>query len=165
MNVTPPDNSKPAKIKPAARRKARTFAMQALYQRQIACMEMAEVEAQFRVNFDMRKADVSYFHLLTKSVAERLSELDALIGEHSDIKITDLDAVELNILRIGTLELTQCIEVPYRVVINEGIELAKRFGGDDSHKFVNGVLDRIALKARGPEVSAHHRSGSKRPSL
>ena len=146
------DKAAGAKVKPAARRKARTFALQALYQHQIAAMPMNEVEAQFRVNFDMRKADVPYFQDLVQGVAKQQAEIDQQLAKHSDIKVADLDAVELNTLRIGTYELVSRIDVPYQVVINEAIELAKRFGGDESYKFVNGVLERIALEVRSVEM-------------
>lgn len=139
---------------PSARRKARRFALQALYQWQIARQPLYEIEAHFRAENDMRKVDVDYFHDLLHGVPPRLEELDALFAPALDRKVQELSQIEKVILRIGTFELLARIDVPYRVVINEGIELAKLFGAEDSFKYVNGVLDKVARKCRQVEFAA-----------
>lgn len=143
------------KPKPAARRKSRRFALQALYQWQIAKTPINEVEAQFRVNFDMHKADLTYFHELLVGITEQVDSLDDVLRPYLDIDLTEVDPIEKNVLRMGTFELLHRIDIPYRVSINESIELVKKFGGEESHKFVNGVLDRVAAKARALELKAH----------
>lgn len=139
---------------PSARRKARRFALQALYQWQLAGHPMHEIEAQFRAQNDMKKVDLQYFHDLLHGVPGRLEELDALIAPALDRKVQELSQVEKVILRLGAFELLARLDVPYRVVINEGIELAKLFGADDSFKYVNGVLDKVARKCRQVEIVA-----------
>jgi N utilization substance protein B len=90
-------------------------------------------------------------------VPANCSEIDGALAPCLDITIEELDPVELAVLRLSTWELLKRVDVPYRVVINEGIELAKVFGSTDGHKFVNGVLDKLAPSLRGPEVAAHKR--------
>jgi N utilization substance protein B len=141
-------------IRPAARRKARRFALQALYEWSISQNPMFEIEARYRVENDMHKVDLDYFHELIHQIVAKVDEIDAAFQPHLDRKFQELDHVECAILRIGTFELMHRIDVPYKVVINEGIELAKDFGGTDSHKYVNGVLDRVAAQHRQLERSA-----------
>ena len=139
---------------PSARRKARRFALQALYQWQLAGQPLNEIEAHFRAENDMKKVDLDYFHALLHGVPARVDELDTLFAPALDRKVQELSQIEKVILRIGTFELLDRIDVPYRVVINEGIELAKLFGADDSFKYVNGVLDKVARKCRQVEIAA-----------
>lgn len=143
---------KPAKGKIATRRVARSLAMQALYQWHMAGQSLSEIEAQFRVDNDFEQVDGAYFHELLTGVARSKTELDAALEPLLDRPLAELDPVELAILRLSTYELMQRLDVPYRVVINEGIELAKVFGATDGHKFVNGVLDRLAPRLRGAET-------------
>lgn len=133
---------------PSARRKARRFALQALYQWQLAGADLADIEMQFRRDNDMKKVDRDYFHELLHGVPSKLDELDDELQPVLDRKVSELSQVEKVILRIGAFELLHRLDVPYRVVINEGIELAKLFGADDSFKYVNGVLDKLARKIR-----------------
>jgi len=128
--------------------------MQALYEWSISQNPMFEIEARYRVENDMHKVDLDYFHELIHQIVAKVDEIDAAFGPHLDRKFQELDHVERAILRIGTFELLHRIDVPYKVVINEGIELAKDFGGTDSHKYVNGVLDRVAAQHRQLERSA-----------
>lgn len=150
-----------ARPKPSARRKARKFATQALYQWQMTQHNLNEIETQFRVDNDMRKTDTQYFHELLHEVPGAVNELDSYFEPYLDRDKDELDKVELAILRIGTYELAKRIDVPYRVVINEGVELAKIFGATDSHKYVNGILDKVAQKLRLMEITEQrnkHRS-------
>lgn len=137
---------------PAARRKARRFVMQALYQWELSRTEVNEIAVQFFAGQDMAKTDRLYFHECLIGSVERLDEVDALIAPALDRPLNEVSPVEKSILRLAAYELLARIDVPYRVVINEGIELAKTFGADDSFKYVNGVLDKVARKARTVEV-------------
>ncbi|TBU95905.1 transcription antitermination factor NusB [Phytopseudomonas dryadis] len=150
------NDSKPAKKGPSAkvlaRRQARTLAMQALYSWHIAGQALNEIEAQFRVDNDFSAVDGAYFHEILHGVPRQKSEIDSAFEPLLDRPLDEIDPVELSILRLSTYELRNRIDVPYRVVINEGIELAKVFGATDGHKFVNGVLDKLAPKLRADEV-------------
>lgn len=142
-------------VSPAARRKARHYAMQAIYQWQMAAAPINQIEAEFHTDNDMSKVDVTYFRELLHGIPKQLSELDDayspfLQGRNRD----ELDPVTQALLRLATYELKQRIDVPYKVVINEAVSLAKKFGAADSHKFINGVLDRAAATLRAVEVSA-----------
>lgn len=141
---------KPNKI--AMRRKARSLAVQALYSWQMAGQPLNEIEAQFRVDNDFSDVDGAYFQEILHGVPRLKSELDAAFSSCLDRPIEEIDPVELAILRLSTYELRNRIDVPYKVVINEGIELAKVFGATDGHKFVNGVLDKLAPRLRSAEV-------------
>ena len=146
-----------AKSKSAKRREARQMATQALYQWHMAGHSLNEIEAQFRVDNDFKSVDGAYFSELLRGVPTNKDEIDAVLAPCLDITIEELDPVELAILRPSTYELLKRIDVPYRVVINEGIELAKVYGSTDGHKFVNGVLDKLAPRLREVEVKAHKR--------
>jgi len=102
----------------------------------------------------MEIADKALFHELLHNTVRFKAELDREISPLLDRRLEDLDAVELAILRLGAYELSRRMEVPYRVVINEGVELAKSFGATDGHKYVNGILDKLAIRLRSAEVSA-----------
>ncbi len=142
------------KPSPAARRKARRFTVQALYQWQMTGANIGEIETQFRVDNDMRKTDVAYFHELLHEIPKCVTELDDTFRPLLDRDLKDLDRVELAILRIGTYELSKRPDVPFKVAINEGIELAKYFGATESHKYVNGILDKVAQRLRVLEMKA-----------
>ncbi len=146
------------RIKPAARRKARQKALQALYQWQMAQANINDIEAQFRADNDFSKIDSPYFSDILHGVPSMLSELDEALRPVIDRQLDELDPVELAILRIGGYELFRRVDVPYRVVINEGIELAKRFGASESHRYVNGILDKLALQIRAAEVKDYRKS-------
>ncbi|WP_225592374.1 transcription antitermination factor NusB [Pseudomonas sp. PDM15] len=146
-----------AKGKIAQRRVARSLAMQALYQWHMAGQSLNEIEAQFRVDNDFSGVDGAYFHEILLGVARQKTELDQSFSVFLDIPLEELDPVELAILRLSAWELTSRVDVPYKVVINEGIELAKVFGATDGHKFVNGVLDKLAPVLRAAEVKANKR--------
>ena len=135
-------------IKPSARRKARRFAMQALYEWSISQNPVHEIEARYRVENDMHKVDLDYFHELIHEIVKQSNDIDDAFMMHLDRKMHSLDHVERAILRIGTYEMLRRLDVPYKVVINEGIELAKDFGATESHKYVNGILDEVAKQHR-----------------
>lgn len=130
-------------MKPAARRKARQFATQAIYQWQMTHENIANIEHQFLTDQDLSKADVDYFRLLIGGVVGNAAKLDEQMAPCLARKLEELDVVDHAILLIAFYELTHCQDVPPKVVINEGIELAKLFAAEDSHKFVNGVLDKF----------------------
>ncbi|WP_331344417.1 transcription antitermination factor NusB [Cellvibrio sp. UBA7661] len=139
----------------AIRRMARHYAMQALYQWQMAGSSINAIEAEFRTDNDMSKVDVEYFHEILHAVPEHLSDLEALFSPYLvDRSLDELDPITRALLRMATYELKFRIDVPYKVVINEAVSLAKKFGAEDSHKFINGVLDKTALVLREIEVKA-----------
>ena len=137
-------------MKPSPRRKARELAVQAIYSWQISQNSVTDIEVNFIADNSKRRFDIEYFQLLLRGVTTNLVEIDNAISPYVDRPLEDIDHVEKAILRVAVFELKDCTEVPYRVVINEAIELAKSFAADDSHKFINGVLDK-AVKLIRPE--------------
>ncbi|MCW5589139.1 MAG: transcription antitermination factor NusB [Legionellales bacterium] len=144
----------PKKFNPHARHNARHYAVQALYQWHFVQTPFAELYAQFASRFDLKKVDAHYFHQLIQHCLEKSHEFDELIKPHLSRALDEIDPVELAILRLSCYELRDCLEIPYRVVINEALELTKCFGATDGFKFVNGVLDKLALALRSIEVNA-----------
>ena len=130
-------------VTPAMRHKARHFALQAIYQWQLTQLSPTEIERQFLEDQPVRGADLDYFHDLVSGVVNNVSEIDETYAPHLSRPLEDLDQIDKAVLRLGTFELLYRQEVPYRVVINESIILAKEFAEQDSHKFVNGVLDKV----------------------
>lgn len=139
---------KKKRLNPALRRKARQMAMQALYQWELASSSLVGIEREFYEDNDMTKVDVDYFSELLHQVPAMKTELDDLLKPLLDRDMSELTPVELTILRLSGYELLKRHDVPYRVIINEGVELAKMFGATDGHKYVNGVLDRLAREVR-----------------
>lgn len=135
-------------MKPSPRRKARELAVQAVYSWQLSQNNVADVEAHFLTENSKRRFDIDYFQNLLRGVTSSITELDNMISPHVDRPLEDVDHVEKAILRAAIFELNHHQEVPYKVVINEAIELAKAFAADDSHKFVNGVLDKAVKLIR-----------------
>lgn len=140
-----------------ARRRARRALVQAVYKWQMTDADAQKVAAEFQDSGALAKADQEFFDDLLKGVLLRCPELDELLIPNLDRKLTELDNVELAVLRLGTFELKNRTDVPYRVVIDEYIELAKLFGAEDGHKYVNGVLNKLAHSLRSVEVAAHER--------
>ncbi len=140
-----------------ARRRARRALVQAVYKWQMTDADTHKVVAEFQDSGALEKADQEFFDELLQGVLLRCSELDELLIPNLDRKITDLDNVELAVLRLGTFELKNRTDVPYRVVIDEYIELTKLFGAEDGHKYINGVLNKLAHSLRSVEVSARER--------
>jgi N utilization substance protein B len=137
-----------------AKHQARARALQALYQWELSEEQASEVFRQFLERQEMDRVDVEYFERLFKGVSHDVDSLDKALIDALDRPIDDLDPIERNVLRIATFEMQQCPEVPVRVLINEGIEITKRFGADQGHKYVNGVLDKLALQLRIAEMQA-----------
>ena len=138
----------------AERRKARHYGMQALYQWMMAGADIPAIEAEFREDYDFTHVDLEYFQALLHGVPGCVDELEAAFEPLLDRKIDELDPIERTLLRMGTFELQQRIDVPYKVVINEEVALAKKFGATDSHKYINGVLDKLARQLRKAETAA-----------
>lgn len=142
------------KPNPSQRRKARKLALQALYQWHIAEQPITQIEAEFLTDNDMSKVDQEYFCDVLRGVPRVKSELDEYIAQHTDRSVDEMTPIELAILRMGTFEFIHRIDVPYKVIINEGVELSKSFGANEAHRFVNGVLDKLAQQLRITEVKA-----------
>ncbi|MEK9988516.1 MAG: transcription antitermination factor NusB [Luminiphilus sp.] len=138
----------------AQRRKARHFGLQALYQWTLSGADLADIEAEFRVDNDFRHTDGDYFSAVLKGVTSDVDALEALFAPALDRALDDLDPIERNLLRLGTFELRDRIDVPYKVVINEAVSLAKKFGATESHRYINGVLDKVARDLRTIELAA-----------
>jgi transcription antitermination protein NusB len=137
-----------------SRRRSREFAVQGLYQWQLARKDAVMIAAELAEREEFQKADATYFRTLLNGAIDNAGELEARIAPHLDRRIEALSPIERGILLLGGYELMRELEVPYRVVINEAVELAKMYGGTDGHKFVNGVLDKLAPELRALEVSA-----------
>jgi len=139
------------KNKPAARSKARRFVLQALYQIQLTDCSTSEVEKQFLQDHDMKRVDIEYLHEVLTGISTNREELTRSIAPKLDRQFEELDPVESAALYIGSFELLHRVDIPYRVAINEGVELAKQFGAAESHKLVNSVLDGLAQDHRSAE--------------
>ena len=137
-----------------ARTNARKAAVQALYQWQMAGQNLSEIERQFLEEERLKDAQKSYFVELFYGVPKNLDEIDQALSEFVDRPVDTIDPVERAILRIGVYELLYRLNMPYRVVLNEGVNLAKDFGADGSHKYVNGILDKVAQQKRAMEIKA-----------
>lgn len=136
------------------RHKARRLAVQALYTWQMGGQDLSVIEADYAQDHDLGKLDADYFRELLHQVPAHLQELDAHLAPLLDRPIKEVDAVERAVLRLGAYELAYRLDVPYRVVINEAVKLAKVFGADQSHKYINGILDAAARQLRAVEVKA-----------
>ena len=139
------------------RSQARRHAVQAIYQWQMAGENVGEIANQFLEEQDLNGFEVPYFQDLLKGVPQHLDELDELLKPALDRAIESVDPVERAVLRLGAYELSHKPEIPYRVVINEAVELAKVFGAEQGHKYVNGVLDQVAKQVRSVEIQAKQR--------
>ena len=148
---------KPGDTSKSPRRRAREFVLQGLYQWRIGGADEAAIEAHVHEIAGFDKADRNFFLSLLRGILKQRVELVAAIEPHLDRKFDELSPIEASILLLGSYELQAHPETPYRVVINEAIELAKSYGGTDGHKYVNGVLDKLAAKLRPVEVEARQR--------
>ena len=135
-----------------ARSRARRMAMQALYEWQGANNTPLDILNTYRAEQNLKKVDEDYFRDLLLNTAKHQQEVDAMMSDFLDRPINEVDPIETAILRLACYELAHRPDVPYRVVINEAIELAKSFGAESGHKFVNGILDKVALKVRADEI-------------
>jgi N utilization substance protein B len=134
------------------RRKSRELVMKAVYRGMLNQSELGPILRDMAEDPDYNKADEAYFKFLLESVTSHVDALDEKMANFIDRKITELSPVEHAILRISGCELMFDMSIPYRVVINEGVELAKIYGGIDGHKYINGVLDKLAADVRAIEV-------------
>ncbi len=139
-------------MSPSMRRRARRSVMQALYQWQLSDNEPQSIVDQFLGLLNPKKVDIDYFQLGFQGTLASLGNIDEQMAPYLDRDIQQVDPVERAILRLATWELCDRIDVPYKVVINEALELAKSFGAEDGHKYVNGVLDKLARKIRTSEI-------------
>jgi N utilization substance protein B len=135
-----------------ARTNARKAVVQALYQWQMTGHDLSEIERQFLEEERLKDAQKSYFVELFYGVPKNLDAIDQVLSEFVDRPVDNIDPVERAILRIGVYELMHRLDMPYRVILNEGINLAKDFGADGSHKYVNGILDKVAQQKRALEI-------------
>lgn len=135
------------------RQKARRMAVQALYSWDMSGTDLETIEAVFHTDNNMAKVDTELFHSLLFGVPKHLSDLDSTFEPYLDRENTQLDPVSRAVLRLSTYELIYSIEVPYKVAINEAINLAKIYGPTDSFRFINGVLDQVAADKRAVEVA------------
>ena len=140
------------------RSRAREFAVQGLYQSLVGKNQPADIDVFTRDLSGFSKADAVHFDALLHGCAQQAAELDARILPLLDRKLTELSPVEHAVLWIGAYELQHCIDIPWRVVLNESIDLAKEFGGTDGHKYVNAVLNQLALQLRATEMEADRKT-------
>jgi N utilization substance protein B len=137
-----------------ARRRAREFALQGLYEWLVGKGDAGAIDAHMHEQDGFAQADGVHFDALLHGCIEQAVDLDAHLSRHVDRKTSELSPVEHAVLLIGAYELQHCLDIPYKVAINEAVELAKTFGGTDGHKYVNGVLDKLAADLRTAEVQA-----------
>lgn len=136
------------------RTRARRYVVQALYEWQVSGNTPTSIEEQFLIEHNTRQFDRAYFKELLIGICEQVIELDAEISPLSERPFKEVDIVERGILRLGCFELKNRIDIPYRVVINESIELTKTFGADQAYKFVNATMDKLAESLRKEEIAA-----------
>lgn len=154
----------PPRKRPApksSRRRSREFALQGLYEWLVGGAEAGLIDAHMREQDGFERCDKPHFDMLLHGCITEASGLDAVLARHVDRRTTLLSPVEHGVLLIGAYELTHCLDVPYRVAINEAVEVAKSFGGTDGHKYVNGVLDKAAADLRPAEVNAARQARAK----
>ncbi len=140
-------------LKPRHRHKARELMLQALYQRSMADTAIADLKTQYLTDNQERKIDFDYFVDLIDHIPHQTTKLDALYSPYLDRAVDELDTISRAVLQIATYELKYRLDIPSKVIINECIELAKSFGATDSHKYINGVVDKLAKILRPQEMS------------
>ena len=136
-----------------ARQKARRLVVQALYSWEIGGIDVSAIESHFLATNDMEKVDTDLFHDILFGVATNWIEIDQTFEPYLDRNREHLDPVSRAVLRLSTFEMLYSNQVPYKVVINEAVNLAKTFGPEDAFKFINGVLDKVAVNSRAIEVA------------
>ncbi len=139
-----------------ARQRSRRLALQAIYQWLVADTESAALIEQFLEDDHMERADADYFRRLVLGVLQSVTELEQAFVDLLDRPLEQLDPIEHGVLLVGAFELLHCPELPYRVAINEAVELTKTYGGTDSHRYINGVMDRLAHRVREIEIRSKH---------
>ena len=141
-----------------ARNRARRLAVQALYEWQMTGTSEADIKLRFLEDKKDKTVDKDYFNEMIAGVIDKATELDETISPFLKRPLAEIDRVEHAVLRLSTYELIHRLDIPYRVVINEGVELAKTFGGEQGHKFINGILDKLANSLRSAEAGSSRRS-------
>ena len=139
---------------PSARKKAREMLVQSLYQWEIAGQDVNSIEAQFYAENNMDKVDREYFHEILHAVPKSTGELDKSFEKLLDRRLDELDPVSMSILRIASYEMAHRIDVPVKVVIDQAVNLAKKFGPEDSQKYINAVVDKLGRRLRKVEIAA-----------
>jgi transcription antitermination protein NusB len=134
------------------KQRARKLALQALYQWMMAGHEIVEIETQFHVANTMDKVDTEYFSMMIHEIPKHLAQIESTLLTFLDRPLDDLTPIELTVLRMGTYELIFCLDIPYRIVLDEWVSLAKEFGSVEGHRYVNGVLNNLARQIRTAEV-------------
>lgn len=152
------------KHKNSERHRAREYALQAIYQWQYTQDSPTDIELQFHEDYDLSKVDTEYFSEMLHQIPKKLTEIDDTIEKALDRPFQDLNPVELAVLRIAVYELLYRQDIPYKVIINEALQITKTFGAQEGFKYVNGVLDTLAKHIRGLEVSLHQSKGSSKKS-
>lgn len=135
------------------RHRARELALQGVYQWRVTAGDEAQIETQIHGGKNLGRYDKELFSRLLRGTLSQHASLEALLAPCLDRPLAELSPVEFSVLLLGAFELSQHPEVPYKVVINEAVELAKTFGGTDGHKYVNGVLDKLAPRVRALELA------------
>ena len=153
------------KVPTVHRTRARHRILQALYQWELTQHDLHDIEKHFHEDQDMRRVDIEYFKELLHEIPKQKETIDAKLEPLLDRPIDQLDPIEINILRIAAYELIKRIDIPYKAIINEAVELAKAFGAEDSHKYINGVVDRIADRVELRVKEMGNRAPKKRQRL
>lgn len=138
--------------KPSLRKKARRYAVQGIYQWQMSGNAIEDIELQFLETINQAKVDISYFREILVNTLTSVATLDELLMPYMECELEEVNPVELAVLRLACFELKDRLDLPYKVVINEALELTKTFGATDGHKFVNGILDKLAKQLRPLET-------------
>ena len=152
--MTTPTPARKRAAPKSARRRSRELALQGLYEWLIGGAEPDTIDQHMREQDGFGACDSAHFDALLHGCIQDAARLDEVLGRHVDRRTSELSPVEHGVLLIGAYELSHCVDVPYKVAINEAVELAKSFGGTDGHKYVNGVLDKAAIELRPAEVNA-----------
>jgi N utilization substance protein B len=143
-----------SKISISGRKKARRYALQALYGWLITHNPINDIESYVLSEHDPATFDVDYFLILLHQIPFHIDDIELIMEPYLTRQLVELDAIERTVLRISVYELKYRLDIPYRIVINEALELAKTFGATDGFKFVNGVLDKVAKELRSREIKA-----------
>ena len=138
----------------STRRRARELALQGIYQWRLTAGDKVQIEQQIREEKGMGRYDADFFSKLLLGTLAQHADLEVALAPHLDRTLNELSPVEFSVLLLGAYELVHLPEIPYRVIINEAVELTKTFGGSDGHKYVNGVLDKLAAHVRAAEARA-----------
>lgn len=146
-------NSDVKHVQKSPRHRARELALQGIYQWRVTAGEDAQIEKQIQSEKNLGRYDKELFSKLLRGALSQHTDIEALLATHLDRPLAELSPVEFAVLLLGAFELSQNLEVPYKVVINEAVELAKSYGGADGHKYVNGVLDKLAPQLRAVEFA------------